>query len=61
MPSFHAFFRELFQTFLGDFIRIAEPDFIAHLLPEQAAERGTSKPFRWQVPRRRTAQGTGAP
>jgi hypothetical protein len=36
MPSFHAFFRELFQTFLGDFLRIAEPDFIAHLLPGQA-------------------------
>jgi hypothetical protein len=36
MPSFHAFFRELFQTFLGDFIRIAEPDFIGHLLPGQA-------------------------
>ncbi|HEX3131254.1 MAG TPA: hypothetical protein VH394_28215 [Thermoanaerobaculia bacterium] len=33
MPSFHAFFRELFQTFLDDFIRIAEPDFMAHLLP----------------------------
>ena len=33
MPSFHAFFRELFQTFLGDFIRIAEPDFIGRLLP----------------------------
>jgi len=36
MPSFHAFFRELFQTFLGDFIRIAEPDFSGHLIPEQA-------------------------
>ncbi len=36
MPTFHAFFRELFQTFLGDFLRIAEPDFAAHLLPEQA-------------------------
>jgi hypothetical protein len=36
MPSFHAFFRELFQTFLGDFIRIAEPDFTGHLLPERA-------------------------
>lgn len=36
MPSFHAFFRELFQTFLGDFLRIAEPDFTGHLLPEQA-------------------------
>jgi hypothetical protein len=36
MPTFHAFFRELFQTFLGDFIRIAEPDFAAHLLPGQA-------------------------
>lgn len=36
MPTFHAFFRELFQTFLGDFIRIAEPDFAAHLVPEQA-------------------------
>lgn len=36
MPSFHPFFRELFQTFLGDFIRIAEPDFTDHLLPGQA-------------------------
>lgn len=36
MPSFHAFFRELFQTFLGDFIQIAEPDFAGHLLAEQA-------------------------
>ncbi|MES1241921.1 MAG: hypothetical protein ABUT39_09915 [Acidobacteriota bacterium] len=36
MPSFHAFFRELFQTFLGDFLRIAAPDFSAHLLPDQA-------------------------
>lgn len=36
MPSFHPFFRELFQTFLGDFLRIAEPDLLGHLLPGQA-------------------------
>jgi hypothetical protein len=36
MPGFHSFFRELFQTFLGDFLQIAEPDLIAHLVPEQA-------------------------
>ena len=36
MPSLHAFFRELFQIFLGDFLRIAEPDLLAHLRPEQA-------------------------
>ncbi len=35
MPSFHAFFRELFQTFLVDFLRLAEPDYIPHLLLEQ--------------------------
>lgn len=36
MPSFHAFFRELFQTFLDDFLRIAEPDLSFHLVPGQA-------------------------
>lgn len=35
MPSFHAFFRELFQTFLADFLKIAEPDYIPHLILEQ--------------------------
>lgn len=32
----YPFFRELFQTFLGDYLRIAEPDTAAHLLPEHA-------------------------
>jgi len=36
MPSFYRFFRELFQTFLGDYLQIAEPDSAVHLLPEQA-------------------------
>jgi hypothetical protein len=36
MPGLHAFFRELFQTFLGDFIRLTGPDFSAHLLTGQA-------------------------
>jgi hypothetical protein len=36
MPSFYPFFRELFQTFLGDYLRLVEPDFAVHLLPEQA-------------------------
>lgn len=36
MPSPQAFFRELFQTFLGDYLKIAEPDTAVHLLPERA-------------------------
>ncbi|HWM93715.1 MAG TPA: hypothetical protein VN493_23355 [Thermoanaerobaculia bacterium] len=32
----HLFFRELFRTFLGDYLRLAEPDTAAHLLPERA-------------------------
>jgi hypothetical protein len=36
MPGFYPFFRELFQTFLGDYLRLVEPDFSVHLLPEQA-------------------------
>lgn len=32
----YRFFRELFQTFLGDFLRIAEPDMAVHLLAEGA-------------------------
>lgn len=30
------FFRVLFQTFLADYLKIVEPDFAVHLLPEQA-------------------------
>jgi hypothetical protein len=36
MPSFYPFFRELFQTFLGDYLRLVEPDLAVHLLAEQA-------------------------
>ena len=36
MPSPYPFFRELFQTFLGDYLKLVEPDFAVHLLPEQA-------------------------
>jgi hypothetical protein len=32
----YSFFRELFQTFLGDYLKIVEPDTAVHLLPEQA-------------------------
>lgn len=32
----YLFFRELFQTFLGDYLKIAEPDMAVHLLPEGA-------------------------
>ncbi|HVG07219.1 MAG TPA: hypothetical protein VNM67_05900 [Thermoanaerobaculia bacterium] len=32
----YLFFRELFQTFLGDYLKIVEPDTAVHLLPEQA-------------------------
>jgi hypothetical protein len=32
----YLFFRELFQTFLGDYLRLAEPDTAVHLLLERA-------------------------
>ncbi|MEA2563538.1 MAG: hypothetical protein QOH06_5042 [Acidobacteriota bacterium] len=32
----YLFFRELFQTFLGDYLKIVEPDTAVHLLPERA-------------------------
>lgn len=32
----YSFFRELFQTFLGDYLKIVEPDTAVHLLPERA-------------------------
>lgn len=32
----YPFFRELFQTFLGDYLKIVEPDTAVHLLPDQA-------------------------
>lgn len=36
MPDPQPFFRELFQTFLDDYLKIVEPDFAVHLLPGQA-------------------------
>ncbi len=32
----YLFFRELFQTFLGDYLKIVEPDTAVHLFPERA-------------------------
>lgn len=32
----YSFFRELFQTFLGDYLKIVEPDTAVHLIPERA-------------------------
>jgi hypothetical protein len=32
----YLFFRELFETFLGDYLKIVEPDTAVHLLPERA-------------------------
>lgn len=37
MPNPYLFFRELFQTFLGDYLKIVEPDTAVHLVPERAA------------------------
>lgn len=36
MADPYPFFRELFQTFLGDYLRIAEPDSAGHFLPDKA-------------------------
>lgn len=36
MPDPYSFFRELFQTFLGDYLKLAEPDSVGHFLPEKA-------------------------
>jgi hypothetical protein len=36
MSDPYPFFRELFQTFLGDYLRIAEPDSAGELVPEKA-------------------------
>ncbi len=33
----YQFFRELFQTFLGDYLKIVEPDTAVHLFPERAS------------------------
>lgn len=32
----YSFFRELFQTFLADYLKIVEPDTAVHLIPERA-------------------------
>ena len=36
MPDACPFFRELFQTFLADYLKIVEPDTAVHLIPERA-------------------------
>lgn len=33
----YQFFRELFQTFLGDYLKLVEPDTAVHLIPERAS------------------------